>query len=60
MKNYDKGRNEDYYVVELTAEECVGIVNLLEKAREDCGIISAMKKIDELSNKFRSPDRYAR
>ena len=46
---------KEIYKVELTAEECVGIQNLLEQVRSKVGIVSAMKEIDYLIEKFRNP-----
>lgn len=44
---------EKIFKIELTAEECVSVQNLLEKARRETCVISAMKEIDKLIEKFR-------
>jgi hypothetical protein len=41
------------YKIELTAEECLSIQNLLEKELRNTSVISAREEIEKLLSKFR-------
>ena len=45
------------FTLKLTSEECVSIQNLLEEKQRNVGVISAMKEIEKLLEKFRNPSK---
>ena len=42
-----------YFILKLTAEECISVQNLLERAYSNSDVIAARQAIMDLLNKFR-------